>query len=672
MPAVLRKCFALLTCLAALAGCRSTINAANATQDQAPVGPDQRPTAAAFFRSPKMSHLALSPNGKLLAGILERAGVELVFVLPLSGGGLRTLGKVERTEFRAGHQIRSLGWGGNERVLVSLESLYLAMAGTRARQTRLMVLPLDGSKPKYLGKKWPYQYYTGSQDDVIAWRIPGDTEHILLNWFQPSPMGQKTGVSAYLVNVGSGSRQVLVPARTGILGWHADHLGQVRAGSGASRHGTKLFTLARAAGSGSFEELVRFDPFREPGFEFAAFSEKPERLYVRTAGTVPRSALHSYDLTTRTLGPALFEHPEVDVGPVWTSARDGHLIAVGYTTDRFHWHYFDEEMERDQSAIDRALPHTQNQIVEMDQAERLALVHSASDVVPPRYSLYDRVRDQVHALPELYPDLRPEQMSRMQAIQFPARDGLVIHGYLTRPRDAAPGPLPMILLPHGGPTARDVWGWDPEVQFLASRGFAVLQANYRGSSGYGSRHQVLGYKEWGLAMQDDLTDAVKWAIAERIADPARIGIYGGSYGGYAALMGLVKAPELYRAGASFAASTDLVVRADDLDRYAFSDFNEPTRGDDWKDREQLAATSPARHADRVRAPVLIAHGTQDPVVHEKHAHLMIDALEAAGREVEFHLYQDEVHGFLDERNAIDFHTKLAAFFERHLLGAGVP
>jgi dipeptidyl aminopeptidase/acylaminoacyl peptidase len=227
----------------------------------------------------------------------------------------------------------------------------------------------------------------------------------------------------------------------------------------------------------------------------------------------------------------------------------------------------------------------------------------------------------------------------------------------------------MILLPHGGPSSRDVWGWDPEVQFLASRGFAVLQVNFRGSTGYGSRHQSLGYKQWGLAMQDDLTDAVKWAIAEGIADPARVGIYGGSYGGYAALMGLAKTPELFRAGASLAGVSDIIAVLDDFEHYAFSDFNAPTKGDEWKDREQLAATSPARLADRIRGPVLIAHGTQDPIVHERQAHAMIDALEAAGRPVEFYIYQDEVHGFLDERNAIDFYTKLAAFFERNLLAA---
>jgi dipeptidyl aminopeptidase/acylaminoacyl peptidase len=368
------------------------------------------------------------------------------------------------------------------------------------------------------------------------------------------------------------------------------------------------------------------------------------------------------------MGPPVYDHPEVDLDGVWTSKKDGHLIAVHYTTDRPRWHFVDESWEGEQAAIDRALPDTWNDVVEMDAAEHLALVCASSDVVPPRYLLYDRTRRTIHDLAQAYPELRPEWMSPMQPIAFPARDGLVISGLLTRPRNAPAGPLPLIVLPHSGPTSQDVRDWNPEVQFLTSRGFAVLQLNFRGSTGFGTRYQRLGYKQWGLAMQDDLTDGVRWAVAEGIADPARIGIYGTGYGGYAALMGLVKTPELFRAGASFAGVSDIIAWLDNVDGYAFSDFNAPVHGDTSKDREQLAATSPARQADRIRAPVLIAHGTEDPIVHVDQAHRMIDALEEAGGKLEFHLYEGEVHGFIDERNAIDFYTKLAAFFERHLLG----
>lgn len=645
-------------------GCRSTLKATRQQAEMPAVDAQQRPTAAAFFRSPLISHPALSPDGKSIAGILESGGVELVFVRALAGGQIRPLGKLERTEFRGSKSIRALGWGGNERILVSLESPSTRAIGVRARQTRMMVVEVDGSGAKYLGKNWPWQQYSQYQDDVIAWRLPDDPDHILMNWWQPD----QNGVSARRVDVRSGSMQTDAYARFGMRRWHANHLGQVMAGSGASRSGTDVFTVARSAPDARFDELVRFDAFDESGFEFAAFSERPEEIYVWSNAGTGRAALHTYDLRQKLIGPVVFAHPEVDANRVWSSSLDGHLVAVGYVTDRPHWHFLDESMAREQEAIDRALPGTWNAIVDMDAAERLALIRASSDVQPPRYLVYNRARREMHPLFVQYPDLKTEWMSPMEPIEFQARDGLTIHGYLTRPRGAAPGPLPAIVLPHGGPTSRDVWGWDPEVQFLASRGFAVLQVNFRGSTGYGSRHRRLGYKQWGLAMQDDITDATRWMIAEGIADPARIGIYGASYGGYAALMALVATPDLFRAGASLAGVSDIIEMLDNVDAYAFSDFNAPVHGDTSKDRDQLAATSPARHADRIRAPVLIAHGTEDPIVHVKQAHLMIDAIEAAGGQVEYSLYEGEVHGFIDERNQIDFYTKLAAFFERNLLG----
>ncbi len=244
----------------------------------------------------------------------------------------------------------------------------------------------------------------------------------------------------------------------------------------------------------------------------------------------------------------------------------------------------------------------------------------------------------------------------------------MIPGYLTLPTEGEP-PYPTVVYPHGGPWARDVWGWDPAVQFLASRGFAVLQPNFRGSDGYGDEFFELGRGNWGLQMQDDITDGAHWLIDQGIADPTRIGIYGASYGGFAALHALMKEPELFKAGASFAGVTDILTLLSDDSRYwGLVEDMEQLVGDRWGDHGRLAEISPARNAERIRAPVLIAHGTEDWRVHVKQAHAMANALEALDRPVETYLYQGEVHGFLDERNEIDFYTRLGAFFERYLMG----
>jgi len=452
-----------------------------------------------------------------------------------------------------------------------------------------------------------------------------------------------------------------------VTGWAADHRGQVRAGWGGTKTGTTRFLYARIGSEDRFEEIIRWDPFDDDGFWLAGFSEDPKKIYVWSNSETGRDSLYTYDLAEQQLGEMVFGHPEVDASSILQSDRDGRLLAVCYETEKPQLHFVDDEARHEQEAIDRALPWTVNRIVDRDQSERLAIVEASADRVPPKYFLFDRDDRSLSFLFEAYPNLADADLAPMKPIRFEARDGLVIHGYLTLPVGVEPRNLPTIVLPHGGPWSRDVWGWNAEVQFLASRGFAVFQLNFRGSTGYGVHHRELGYGEFGLKMQDDITDGTRWLIDQGIADPERIGIFGSSYGGYASLQALVKAPDLYRAGASYAAVTDLITMLNDDEHYLFFEGQlERMVGDEWDDREYLISVSPARQAHRIRAPVLVAHGTQDPRVHVKHAKAMSDALEHAGVEVETYLYRDEVHGFLDERNAIDFYTKLASFFERHL------
>jgi dipeptidyl aminopeptidase/acylaminoacyl peptidase len=639
----------------AIASCRATL---------APTGPSPpaqtdaagRPSAAAFFRDPLLSHVSLSPDGKHIAGVTARDGVQVLMVRRTWGGEIRRLAKLDEP----GMALRTVGWAGNRMIVVGVDMPHQTVIGVRARQSRLLSVALDGSRPRYLGEDWPYQQYSADQDRVIDW-LPDDPGHVLINWWQPD----QAGVSARRVNVTTGSLQTVVPAKPWVTAWFADHQGRVRAGEGTRREGTSVIVYGRADGEAPFEKLGDFDWFTEKGFRFAGFDPDPKKLYVYAPTDDLRSAVFEYDLERRELRSLVYSHPDVDVGPLVHSPLDGRLLAIEVDAERPGLHFVDEEARHEQASIDAAFPGTVNRIVSFDREGKTAIVSVSGDTAPPEYYVYDRLKKQMDHLFAAYPGLERGALSPMRSVRYAARDGLEIQAYLTLPRDGTHN-LPTIVYPHGGPTARDLWGWNATVQFLASRGFAVLQPNFRGSAGFGREHERKGYRQWGLAMQDDLADAVHWLVKEGIADPDRVGIYGASYGGYAALMGLVKTPELFRAGASFAAVTDLIAWLDDRERYLFSDFNTPVHGDSSDDREQLAATSPARHADRIRVPVLIAHGVQDPVVPVDEAHAMANALEEAGVEVETYLYRDEVHGFLDERNRIDFHEKLAAFFERHL------
>jgi dipeptidyl aminopeptidase/acylaminoacyl peptidase len=266
-----------------------------------------------------------------------------------------------------------------------------------------------------------------------------------------------------------------------------------------------------------------------------------------------------------------------------------------------------------------------------------------------------------------------DQLARTQRIDVVARDGLVLPAYLTLPRQREPRSLPLVLIPHGGPAARDWIGWNPEVQLFASRGYAVLQVNFRGSDGFGEAFEEAGHREWGGKMQDDLTDAVKQLIAEGVVDADRVGIYGASYGGYAALTGLLTTPELYRAGAAYAAVTDLRAMVREDSRYAGRITRQRLReevGGGWDDRARLNLASPRQRASEIGLPVLLGHGDVDTVVPVDHSREMANALRKAGKPFEYLEFEHEIHGFLLEANRIRWYEALIAFFEKNLAPRG--
>lgn len=262
-----------------------------------------------------------------------------------------------------------------------------------------------------------------------------------------------------------------------------------------------------------------------------------------------------------------------------------------------------------------------------------------------------------------YPALEGVELAEPRAIHYLARDGRKIHGYLTLPPGSSGENLPAVLLPHGGPWIRDRLEFNREVLFLASRGYAVLQMNFRGSSGYGNEHMSAGYKRYGLEMQDDITDGAAWLVEQGIADPKRIGIFGASYGGYAALMAAVKTPEVFRCAAGYAGVYDLRAEVKHDSRYLGGDMQKEFMGDDSK---LLKAASPIYGVDQIRIPILLGHGVDDPNVHVSQSKKMAKALEKADKQVELVLYKDEIHGYALGSTAIDFASRLERFFAQHL------
>jgi dipeptidyl aminopeptidase/acylaminoacyl peptidase len=339
--------------------------------------------------------------------------------------------------------------------------------------------------------------------------------------------------------------------------------------------------------------------------------------------------------------------------------------------------WFDPRWAGLQDAVDAALPGRIN-VMQGDKDGRV-LIMSYADVDPGHWYVLDTRTSQLREVGEARPRIDPGRMRPMETISYAARDGMTIHGYLTRPARAADtGAPPLVVLIHGGPRARDRWVWNEEVQLLASRGYAVFQPQFRGSSGFGRRYEEAGYRQWGRAMQDDITDGVQHLIALELADPQRICIYGASYGGYAAMWGVIKTPQLYKCGISFAGVSDL---GEMLSHSILDDSNAVARelrrahvGDPAQSRQALEDVSPLKRAAEVRVPLLIAHGEQDTRVLPSQSKAMVKALKALGKPVEWLPFEREGHGFFWVDNHARYLKAVLDFLERHIgeRPAGAP
>ena len=312
-------------------------------------------------------------------------------------------------------------------------------------------------------------------------------------------------------------------------------------------------------------------------------------------------------------------------------------------------------------------------ITDLNKNEDKFIVRTYSDRDLGAYYIYDSIQKKLTKLAELSPWLNPEKMAEMKPIKYRSRDGLVIHGYLTLPaslKGKRPKNLPVVVNPHGGPWARDEWGFNPEVQFLANRGYAVLQMNYRGSTGYGKKFWEASFKQWGLKMQDDISDGVNWLIKQGIADPKRIAIYGGSYGGYATLAGLTFTPDLYACGIDYVGVSNLFTFIKSIPPYwkPYLDMFSEMVGDPARDKELFEKTSPLYHADKIKVPLLIAQGAKDPRVNINESNQMVDALRKRGINVPYLVKDDEGHGFRNEENRFEFYEAMENFITQCLGG----
>ena len=468
------------------------------------------------------------------------------------------------------------------------------------------------------------------------------------------------------VDLRSGERRLELTNEIGAIDWTADHDLVIRCAQLATPDGG-FVVLHRVPGE-EWKELLEFASDDAMASGVLGFADDDRTLYFTASDGANAGELRAIDTETGET-TVLASDPAADVADVLFDPRSHRPQAAVFVKERQEYAVLDPAVADD---LERVLEihHGDVHVVARDRADRHWLTAHVQDRGPVVYHAYDRDAKAATFLFSSRPKLEGLPLAEMRPVSWTARDGLTIHGYLTLPVGAGEGPHPVVINVHGGPWHRDVWGYHPEAQWLANRGYACLQPNFRGSTGYGKEFVNAGDREWGGKMQDDVTDGVAWLVAEGIADPARIGIYGGSYGGYAVLSGLTKTPDLYRCGVDIVGPSNLLTFSRSIPPYW-----EPLRamfqrrvGDDETEVEFLKERSPFFQADRIAVPLLIVQGKNDPRVNREESLQIVGALESAGKEVEYLEFEDEGHGFARPENRLTFYARAEAFLAKHLGG----
>jgi dipeptidyl aminopeptidase/acylaminoacyl peptidase len=490
--------------------------------------------------------------------------------------------------------------------------------------------------------------------------LENDPDHIIIGLNKRNPQIH----DPYRINVNNGKMEMIAENPGNISGWMTDHDGKLRIAITSDGVNTSL--LHRTSESDKFESILTTDFKVSVSPLFFTFDNT--NLYVASNRGRDKSGIFKFDVNNAKEEKLIFEHDEVDVSGLMYSRKRKVLTGVSYTVAKNEMAFFDDWRENIQEKLEAKLPGYEVGITSFSKDETKAVVVSYSDKSRGTYYYYDVDKNKLTELGKVSPWLNEDHMAEMKPIKYQARDGLTIHGYLTLPKGSNGKNLPVVVNPHGGPWARDNWGYRSEIQFLANRGFAVFQMNFRGSTGYGREFWEISFKEWGKSMQDDITDGVNWLINEGIADPKRIAIYGASYGGYATLAGLTFTPDLYACGVDYVGVSSLFSFMESIPPYweLYRSMLYEMVGHPEKDKDLLSSASPLLHIDKIKVPLFIAQGANDPRVKKSESDQIVKALQEAGIDVPYMVKDDEGHGFYNEENQFDFYRAMEKFLNKHI------
>jgi dipeptidyl aminopeptidase/acylaminoacyl peptidase len=609
------------------------------SQEKPPVIPVE-----SFFKNPDKFSWRISPDGQYISYLAPYLGHTNVFVRKITDT------KAIPVTNDTARNIYQYRWKGNR-------IIYLQDAGGD-ENFQLFSVSIDGKEKKSL-TAFP-KVRTTILDDLRY--VPGKEKEVMIGlnkrdarFFDP-----------YSINIETGEMTLLYKNDKNYDSWYTDHDGVIRIA--AKTDGVNTTYFHRASATSSFDSL--FTTSYKETFAPELFTFDNKNLYAISNIGRDKTAIVEYDITANKEIKQIYSNDNYDVDGLSYSPKRKVLKFATYTGWKGEQHFFDKQSEDQYKKMKGKFKGYEVAVYGNNNAEDKFIVWTGNDKLAGKYYFYDQQTGETKFLSSVFPWLEEKLMATTKPVQYKSRDGLTINGYLTLPKGRDPKNLPVVINPHGGPWARDQWGFNREAQMLANRGYAVLQMNFRGSTGYGKEFWLKGQKQWGKAMQDDITDGVNWIIKEGIADPKKVAIYGGSYGGYATLAGITFTPDLYSCAVDYVGVSNMFTFMKTIPPYwePYKAMFYELVGDPVKDSLLLASVSPVFHADKIKTPLFIAQGANDPRVNKDESDQMVAALRKRGVEVEYMVKNDEGHGFANEKNSIDFYKAMEKFLAKCLSG----
>ena len=596
-----------------------------------------------FFRNPEKSSFQLSPNGKHIS--LMKPWGEGNRMMNVYVKKMNSLEEIRITN-ASERSLYGYFWLNDNRIA------YIQDKGGD-ENIHIYAVNIDGTNDMDLT---PFENIQARMEDDLE----DDPDHILVSLNKRDPRIH----DVYRLNIHSGELILIAENPGNIMGWMTDNNGNLRIATTSDGVNTSL--LYRDTEAEEFRVILTTN-FKE-SVSPLYFTFDNQSLYVSSNRGRDKSAIYKFDFDTAKETDLIFEHDEVDVYGLMRSEKRKVITGVTYTTHKRQIQFFDKWREDLQKKLEQKLQGVEVAIADLSKDETKAIIVSYSDKSRGTYYYYNIENDTLSKLADLSPWINKEYMAEMKPISYKSRDGLIINGYITIPINSDGKNLPVIINPHGGPWARDYWGFNSEVQFFANRGYAILQMNFRGSVGYGREFWESSFKQWGKTMQDDITDGVNWLVEQGIADENRIAIYGASYGGYATLAGLAFTPDLYACGVDYVGVSNIFTLLETLPPYweLGREMMYEMIGNPETEKDLLKAASPLFHADRIKSPLFIAQGANDPRVKQSESDQIVEALKDRGIDVPYMVKDNEGHGFSNEENKFEFYEEMEKFLQQHL------